>query len=86
MKKRSILKSEFEKFDELDHTHPYKVTCPEMFAKAERYSSLQLAIMAMDDAHSNGYQAILTYSNITRNKIEFKAYSAPDWEFRRKAG
>lgn len=85
MKKRSILKSEFEKFDELDHTHPYKVTCPEMFPKAERYSSLQLAMMAMDDARTNSYQAILTYSNIAKNKIEFKGYSAPNWIFR-KAG
>lgn len=85
MAKESKLKSVFRRFDDIDYEKPYKVTCPELHLSPKRFASLDLAIMAMDEAKENGHQAILTYANITDQKIDFKAYIAPNWKFRKKS-
>ncbi|MGM1427927.1 hypothetical protein ACS126_01625 [Sphingobacterium lactis] len=84
MAKQTKLKSVFRRFDDIDYDKPYKVTCPELHLSPKRFASLELAIMAMDEAKENGHQAILTYANITDQKIVFKAYIAPNWRFRRR--
>lgn len=84
MAKESKLKSVFRRFDDIDYKKPYKVTCPELHLSPKRFASLELAIMAMDEAKENGHQALLTYANIDRQKIFFKSFIAPNWRFRRR--
>lgn len=77
MKKQRILKSEFEKFNELDEHLPYKVTCPDMFALAERFTSKEMALAVMEEARSAGHRAVLTFCNIARDMIDIIAYVGP---------
>lgn len=85
MKKQRILKSEFEKFNELDQQQPYKVTCPDMFAVAQRFVTKDMALSVMEEARSAGLRALLTYCNIARDRIDIIAYVGPDQPLR-KAG
>lgn len=85
MKKQRILKSEFEKFNELDEHLPYKVTCPDMFAVAERFVTKGMALSVLEEARTSGFRAVLTFCNIARDKIDIIAYVGPDQPLR-KAG
>jgi len=84
MAKESKLKSVFRRFDDIDYEKPYKVTCPELHLTPKRFSSIELAIMAMDEAKAKGQQALLTYADLDKKKIVFKAYIAPNWHFIRR--